>query len=36
MHMLFSQLVAVGDEKYMALTEIQLKICRFHGSLRQI
>jgi len=29
-------LVASSVEKYyIALTEIQLKICRFHGSLRQ-
>jgi len=28
-------IVALGDEKYMALTEMQLKICRFHGSLGQ-
>ena len=36
MDTLFSRLVALSVEKYyMALTEIQLKICRFHGSLRQ-
>ena len=36
MHTLFSKLVALSVEKYyMALTEIQLKICRFHGSLSQ-
>ena len=36
MHTLVSKLVALSVEKYyMALTEIQLKICRFHGSLSQ-
>jgi len=36
MHALVSKLVALSVEKcYMALTEIQLKICRFHGSLSQ-
>jgi len=36
MHSLVSKLVALSVEKYyMALTEIQLNICRFHGSLRQ-
>jgi len=36
MHTLVSRIVALSDEKYhMALTEIQLKICRFHGSLSQ-
>jgi len=36
MHALVSKLVALRVEKYyMALTEIQLKICRFHGSLSQ-
>jgi len=30
------KLVALSVEKdYMALTEIQLNICRFHGSLSQ-
>ena len=34
MHTLVSKLVALSVEKhYMALTEIQFKICRFHGSL---
>jgi len=34
--MLVSKLVTLGVEKYyMALTEIQLKICRFHGSPSQ-
>jgi len=34
MHTLVSKLVALSVEKYyMALTEMQLKICRFHGSL---
>jgi len=33
MHTLVSKLVALGVEKnYMALTKIQLKTCRFHGS----
>jgi len=36
MHTLVSKLVALNVEKhYVALTEIQLKICRFHGSLGQ-
>jgi len=36
MHTLVSKLVALGVEKYyMALAEIQFKICRFHGSLNQ-
>jgi len=36
MHTLVSKLVASSVEKYYtALTEIQLKICRFHGSLSQ-
>jgi len=36
MHALVSKLVALRVEKYyMALTEIQLKICRFPGSLSQ-
>jgi len=36
MHTSVSKLVALSVEKYyMALTEIQLKICRFHGSLNQ-
>jgi len=36
MHTLVHKLVALSVEKYyMALTEIQLKICRFHGSLSQ-
>jgi len=36
MHTLVSKLVALSVEKYyMALTEIQLKICRFHGFLSQ-
>ena len=36
MHMLFGKLVALSVEKYcMALTEIQLKICRLYGSLSQ-
>jgi len=36
MHTLVSKLVALSVEQYyMALTEIQLKICRLHGSLRQ-
>jgi len=34
--MLVSKLIALSVEKYyMALTEIKLKICRFHGSLSQ-
>jgi len=34
--MLVSKLVALSVEKYyMALMAIQLKICRFHGSLSQ-
>jgi len=34
--MLVSKLVALSVEKYyMALMEIQLKICRFHDSLSQ-
>jgi len=33
---LVGKLVALSVEKYyMALTKIQLKICRFHGSLSQ-
>jgi len=33
MHTLVSKLVALSVEKYyMALTDIQLIICRFHGS----
>ena len=36
MHTLVSKLVALSVEKYyMTLTEIQLKICRIHGSLIQ-
>jgi len=36
MHTLVSKLVALSVEiYYMALAEIQLKICRFHGSLSQ-
>jgi len=36
MHTLVSKLVALSVEKYyVALTEIRLKICRFHGSLSQ-
>jgi len=36
MHTLISKIVALSVEKYyMALTEIQLKIYRFHGSLSQ-
>jgi len=36
MHTLVSKLVALSVEKYyMALTEIQSKIYRFHGSLSQ-
>jgi len=36
MHTLVSKLVALSVEKYyMALTEIPLKICGFHGSLSQ-
>jgi len=36
MHTLVSTLVALNVEKYyMALTEIQLKICEFHGSVSQ-
>jgi len=36
MHTLVSGLVAFSVEKYhMALTEMQLKICRFHGSVSQ-
>jgi len=36
MHTLVGKLVALSVEKYyIALTEIQLKICRFHGSLSQ-
>ena len=36
MHTSLSKLVALSVEKYhMVLTEIQLKICRFHGSLSQ-
>jgi len=36
MHTLVGKLVALSVEKYyMALTEIQLKICRFHGPLSQ-
>jgi len=36
MHTLVSKLGALSVEKYyIALTEIQLKICRFHGSLSQ-
>jgi len=36
MHTLVSKLVALGVEKYyIALTETQLKICRFHDSLSQ-
>jgi len=34
MHKQVSKLVALTVEKYyMALTETQLKICRFYGSL---
>jgi len=36
MHTVVSKLLALSIEKYyMALTEIQLKICMFHGSFRQ-
>jgi len=36
MHTLISTLVVLSGEKcYMAVTEIQLKICRFHDSLSQ-
>jgi len=36
MHTLVSKLVALSVEKYyMAVTEIQSKICRFHRSLSQ-
>jgi len=36
MHTLVSKLVALSVEKYrVALTEIPLQICRFHGSLSQ-
>jgi len=36
MHTLVSKSVALGVAKYyMALTEIQLKICGLHGSLSQ-
>jgi len=36
MHTLVSKLVPLNVEKYdVALTEIQLKICRFHGFLSQ-
>ena len=36
MHTLLRKLVALSVEKYyMALTEIQLKIYRFHGSRSQ-
>ena len=36
MHTLVSKLVALSVEKYyIALTETQLKICRFHDSLSQ-
>jgi len=36
MHTLVSKLVALSVAKYyIALTEIQLKIYRFHGSLSQ-
>jgi len=36
MHTLVSKLVALSVEKYcMAFTEIQLKLCRFYGSLSQ-
>jgi len=36
MHTLVSKLVALSVEKcYMALTEIPLEICGFHGSLSQ-
>jgi len=36
MHTLVGKLVALSVEKYyMALTEIQLNICRFHGALSQ-
>jgi len=35
MHTVVSKLVALSVEiYYMALTEIQLKICRFHGSVK--
>jgi len=34
--MLVSKLIAISVETYcMALTDIQLKMCRFHGSLSQ-
>jgi len=36
MQTLVSMLVALSIEKYyMALTEIQIKMCRFHASLSQ-
>jgi len=36
MHTVISKLVALNVEKYyVALTEIQLKICRFNGFLSQ-
>jgi len=36
MHTLVNKLVALSVEKYyMALTEAQSKICRFHDSLSQ-
>ena len=36
MHTLVNKLVTLSVEKYyMALAEIQLKICRFHGFLSQ-
>ena len=36
MHTLVNKLVALSVQKYyMALTEIQFKICRFHSSLNQ-
>jgi len=36
MYTLVSKLVALSVKKYyMALTESQIKICRFHGSLSQ-
>jgi len=36
MHTLVSKLVELSVEKYyMALTEMQSKICGFHGSLSQ-
>jgi len=37
MHTLVSKLLALSVEKcYMALMEIQLKMCRFNGSLNTL